>query len=108
MPVRITVHAYDRAWQRFKWDKPFAEKIARLAYEKGLDADTTDGQLKKYITQRENIKILSGNAFVFDGQLLITVFELPIKLKNIYYKQTLNHNYAPQSNHKTRERKAER
>jgi hypothetical protein len=96
MSVRISVHAYERGRQRFKWENAFLEKIAQLAFDKGLDKSCDDPELKEFISRRKTriahsciVKIFIGNAFVFSDRLLVTVFQLPKYLKQAYYKLTI-------------------
>jgi hypothetical protein len=98
MNVNITAHAYQRAKERLRWDQEKTKSTAQAAYSSGKSYSEISGRLKKYIgrlvdKQADNIKLFAGIVFIFEGTSLITVYELPLNMKNLYYKTTCGFNY---------------
>lgn len=99
MPVKITLHAFERAFKRFDWGRTYMKKVAVIAFEKGIDSNSAKDKLKKYIEEREekykgkkSVKVMAKAVFIFQNKTLVTVFELPIHLRPYcdYSKQHLN------------------
>lgn len=94
--IEITNHAYDRAKERLSLNKKTFLKLAESAYLKGIKHSDTKGSLCKYITKiwfsyksADNVRIYGQNVFLFRGNLLITVYQLPNDLrKHLRYCKT--------------------
>lgn len=98
-PIKITIHAYERAFKRLNWTRHYVKTISAIAFERGVDYDSAKGKLKTYIKEKEEknkreviIKVLNETVFIFQANSLVTVFELPKTLKRCYgySKQKLN------------------
>lgn len=65
--------------------KRAARRNAQMAFDKGLDYESAKGKLKKYIDSKNggsaitDVRIWSGNVYVFSGEELLTVYHLPKK-----------------------------
>lgn len=89
----ITDHAYERAKERLGWKKQALNKMAKLAFDKGVKHKETKGTLNKYIYKLwvshkfcNNIKIYGEDIFFFSNNTLITVYRLDNKLiKHLKY-----------------------
>lgn len=90
----VTKHAAKRIKQRLGLPMRGAEKTARLAMEKGLRHGDTTGYLRRYMDAlylrhrvADNVRIWNGNAYLFAGDVLITVFPLPPRMRKEAEKQ---------------------
>ena len=86
--VIITEHAKDRMISRLGLNKKSLLRIATKAYNEGLSHNQVKGRLRKYIDglwfhgdgKANNIKIYGDKAYLFKGNLLITVIQVPNNL----------------------------
>jgi len=92
--IEITNHAYERARERCSLKEKSLNALATKAYEHGLHHKDTSGQLHKYITKlylthrnANQIRVYGEYVYIFNNQILITVFCIPNNLK----KQVLKH-----------------
>lgn len=88
--IVITDHAYERAKERCGWKEAVTDKMAKLAYEKGVNHEAAKGNLKGYIERlfmqyktANNIKIYGEDVFLFSKNCLITIYHLPPDLKKL-------------------------
>lgn len=86
--VKITDHAFNRAKERLNWKRNVLEKESCKAYEFGIKHSDTKGSLNKYVTKlwfdyktANNIRIMGENIFLFKDDLLITIYQLPFKMR---------------------------
>ena len=82
--VVITNHAEDRTRQRAGLPKRTVEKNAERAFIDGLEHWELKGSLKRFVDglylhykKANNIRIYCGNVYIFTGNTLITVIQLP-------------------------------
>lgn len=80
----LTDHAVQRTKERVGLPKRSAEKNAQKALESGIRHCETKGSLNRYITAlywkqetANNIRIYCNNVYIFNNDVLITVFPLP-------------------------------
>ena len=92
MSIRVTKHAEDRLKERSGISKSSLEKVTRTALEKGIRHDETIGSLRRYIDSlflsrmiANNIRLWGDKVFLFRGETLITVTQIPHK-----YMRTVN------------------
>lgn len=88
MAVVVTKHAEKRLRERMGLKKKSVQRAAEMAYEKGIKHAETNGNLNKWITSlyfnnktANNIRIYNDKAWIFAGQNLITVLQIPASLK---------------------------
>lgn len=89
--IRITTHAIERANERLQWKEPVLEKMATKAFTEGVDVGSAKGHLKKYIQSQfkkeggvaNKIRIHGEIVFIFNDNLLITLFQIPNDLKKL-------------------------
>lgn len=89
MPVTITKHAEQRLKERVGLNKKALQRAAETAYDKGIKHQETTGNLNKWVTSlyfnnctANNIRLHNGKAWIFAGQKLITVIQVPASLQN--------------------------
>ena len=91
MQIRVSRHALQRLRERCGLNKKSAERLAQKAYEKGIRHGQTKGNLNKWVTAQhfkneniDNLIIYGDNLYLFDGEILVTVFRVPNNLlKNL-------------------------
>lgn len=88
--VFITEHAYYRARERLSLKKESLDRLAKCAYFDGIKHSDTTGSLNRYITKQymkrrkaNNVRIHGEVVFLFDNNKLITLYQLPLKLRKI-------------------------
>jgi hypothetical protein len=69
------------------------DRLADIAFEKGLTHAETSGSLHAYLTSlyfyngtADNIRIYGDKVYIFCNQVLVTVLDLPNKYKNAVRK----------------------
>lgn len=94
--VYITKHAEKRLKERVGLGKKALQRAADAAYDKGAKHCETTGNLNKWVTSlyfnnrdANNIRLYNDKAWIFAGQKLITVIQVPSTLKSSL-KQTLD------------------
>lgn len=92
--VNMTQHSIKRTKERIGISKKIAGKNAQKALDKGLTHAEAKGSLKRYIdalylSERlaNNIRVYHGYVYLFKGNTLITVIELPQKYRETAKKQ---------------------
>ncbi len=88
----ITVSHHGRKRMRERCGKSM-DRLAEIAFERGLTHADTSGSLKKYMDYlyfhnctANNIRLYGGKVFIFCNEILVTVFDIPPKYKHIAYK----------------------
>lgn len=86
--IIITEHAFERAKERLGLDRKAFEKLALKAYISGMKHAECKGQLNKFITKlfmqyktANNTRIYGEVIYLFHGNTLITVYQIPVELK---------------------------
>lgn len=86
--VIISEHAFDRAKERLGMDRKAFETLALKAFVSGMKHGECKGRLNKYITKlfmqngtANNTRIYGEIIYLFSGNTLITVYQLPNDLK---------------------------
>ena len=92
--THTTYHAEDRAKERCGLNKKSTERMAKIAYEKGLKHSDCSGRLHKYITSlyfynqsANQIRVYGDKVYIFHNEILITIMNLPNNLKSIVNKK---------------------
>lgn len=80
----VTKHARHRIIERCRVKENTVDRLAQLAYIKGITYSRTKGELKSWILRKlpigyfvDDIKIYGDKAYIFKGECLITVLEIP-------------------------------
>ena len=88
MRVYITKHAEQRLKERVGLSKKALQRAADTAFEKGIRHNETIGDLNKWVTSKffqntnaNNIRLYNDKAWIFAGDRLITVIQIPASLK---------------------------
>lgn len=89
--IKVSRHAEMRIRERQGLNKKSIERMAQKAFDKGIRHEQTKGNLNKWLTskyfvnqQANNLRIYGDYLYVFDGNILVTVFRVPNNLlKNI-------------------------
>lgn len=89
--MHVTKHGHNRIRQRAGIPKRAVERMTKAALEKGISPTDTRGSLKKYLAfiyakgngRANNLKIYANKVFVFDGEVLVTILNLPPKYQRL-------------------------
>ena len=89
MSVKITKHARKRLKERSGLNKKSIQRIADRAFEEGLTHKQTKDDLHRWISlcylierQANNIRIYGDKAFLFKGDVSLTVLQIPNQIKS--------------------------
>lgn len=94
--VILTDHAKDRAWERFKLREPGLRRACLRALEDGIGHEELNGRLRRYVdrlwlagghTKADNIMIHAEKVFVFNGFVLVTIWQIPRELREYARKR---------------------
>lgn len=79
--IEITAHGHRRMKQRCGKSM---DRLATIAFERGLCLSETSGSLRRYITSlylfnctADNIRLYGDKVYIFSGEILITVLDTP-------------------------------
>ncbi len=94
----LSLHACERAKQRLQWGKATLQLMADKAFTEGLCRQQATGRLKKYLDKlwsehqsANNMRIYGQHLFLFTGQTLITVWQVPGEFRKVSDKLVLRH-----------------
>ena len=83
----LTKHSKDRLRERCGLNKSSLDRIAEKAYSEGISHAETKGNLNKWISSlylhnrvANNVKLYGDKAYLFHGDKLITVMQIPNNL----------------------------
>lgn len=83
----VTKHAKQRMKQRCGLNDKSSERLAKIAYEKGLKHGNLTGNLKKWVDSlyfknrtANQIRLYGDKAYIFQNEKLITVIQIPHNL----------------------------
>lgn len=83
----VTKHAKQRIKQRCGVNKKSADRMAKIAYEKGVKHREVSGNLRKWVDglylkhhQGNQIRLYGDKAYIFHDARLITVIQIPHNL----------------------------
>jgi hypothetical protein len=87
-PVHITVHARDRARERFSMEEQSLARLAERAWYMGISLRQSKGRLRRYFDtlwesygKADNIRLYGQYVFIFSGQVLLTLWHLPVEYR---------------------------
>lgn len=90
--MKITDHAKKRLKERYGINAKASERLVEKVLENGVSHKDTHGQLNRWITKQylsygvaNNIKLYGDKAFLFSGDVLITVIPIPNRLLNQFH-----------------------
>jgi len=93
MSVTVTDHGRNRIHERCGIGAKAAGRIAKIVFEKGLTYAETTGPLNRYINSlymynetANNIRMYGDKVYIFCGEVLVTVLDLPRKYRTIVNK----------------------
>lgn len=82
--ITITTHAKRRAKERCGIKSKGVERLANIAFERGITHDETAGMLNSYMSslyfynyQANNIRLYGDKCYVFCNEVLVTVLAIP-------------------------------
>ena len=85
--VKVTNHGKQRLKERNGFNVKSIDRMAEKVYQNGLCHSETSGQLNKWITKlyftgkvANEIRIYGDKAYLFNGETLITVLQVPNNL----------------------------
>lgn len=83
----VTNHAKQRTKERLGLSKKIADKVAAKALEHGVSHSSAKGNLKHYLDKlylkhktANNLRVYNRKVYIFNGNILITVINLPNSL----------------------------
>lgn len=83
----VTKHAKERIKERCGLKEKSADRMAKIAYEKGLRHCDLTGNLKKWVDglyfknrAANQIRLCGDKAYIFQNEKLITVMQIPHNL----------------------------
>ena len=86
--MNISNHARKRMKERCGFNKKTQERMAGKAFEDGITHAQTKGTLNKWVTslyfknkKANNIRLYGDYAYIFCGEVLVTVIAIPASLK---------------------------
>ena len=86
--VIMTYHAEDRLKERAGFNQKAANRMAQKALDNGITHGDVTGQLKKWLDRKyfayknaNNMRIYGEELYIFNEDVLITVFHIPQHLK---------------------------
>lgn len=89
MEITVSKHAETRLRERCGINRKSAQRIAEKAFNDGTQHSQTKGNLKKWVTSlyfnnkaANNIRLYGDKAYIFGGETLITVLQIPSNLRN--------------------------
>lgn len=87
--IQVSKHAETRLHERCGINRKSAQRIAEKAFNEGIRHSQTKGNLKKWVTSlyfnnkcANNIRLYGDKAYIFSGEVLITVLQIPSNLRN--------------------------
>lgn len=91
--IVVSQHALLRGRERFSLTKRSVKRLAVYAYKNGLTQEDCRGPLKRYVDDlwmkekdASNIRVYGDNIFLFAGNILVTLYQLPNELRRIANK----------------------
>jgi len=91
--VQVTLHGKNRIHERCGIKVKSAERLANIAFEKGLCQSDVSGSLHGYLVslydfngQANNIRMYGDKIYIFCNDVLVTVYDTPKRFQN-----TINH-----------------
>jgi len=91
--VTVTEHGKERIHERCGIKLKSAERLAKIAYEKGLTHSETNGALNGYINSlylynctANNIRMYGNQIYIFCNDTLVTVYDTPKRFQNTVNK----------------------
>lgn len=91
--IEITEHAKDRMRERCGVKRKSVERLAKIAYEKGLTHAETAGALNGYLTSlyfyngtANNIRLYGDKIYIFCNDVLVTVYDTPKRFQGTVNK----------------------
>jgi hypothetical protein len=88
--IEITAHAHRRIRKRCGKSM---DRLAKIAFEKGLTHTETAGPLRSYIDSlylyngtANNIRLYGDKIYIFCNEILVTVYDTPLRFRSIVNK----------------------
>lgn len=82
--MKISNHAKQRMKERCGFNRKSQERMAEKAFNEGISHKQTKGRLNKWVTglffkntKANNIRLLGNYAYIFAGEILVTVITIP-------------------------------
>lgn len=91
--IQVSIHGKKRMHERCKVKLKSIERIAKIAFEKGLTHAETSGALNGYLTSlyfynctANNIRLYGDKIYIFCNDVLVTVYDIPKRFQNAVNK----------------------
>lgn len=91
--IQVSIHGKERMHERCRIKLKSAERIAKIAFEKGITHAETRGALNGYLNslyfyngQANNIRLYGDKVYIFCDDVLVTVLDTPKRFQNTVNK----------------------
>jgi hypothetical protein len=91
--LSVTNHGKSRIKERCGIKAKGVDRLAKIAFDKGLTHAETSGELNRYITslyfynkQANNIRLYGDKVYIFCEEVLVTVLDTPHRYRAIVKK----------------------
>lgn len=85
----VTDHGEERIRKRCGVKRKAAERLAKIAFEKGITLEETTGELRSFLRaqqryngQANNIRVYGDKVYIFCNEYLVTVLNIPKEYQN--------------------------
>lgn len=91
--MEISMHAAERLKERCGMNKKSMQRMAQKVFDEGIRHSQTKGRLNKWVTglyfknpKAKNIRLYGDKAYIFCGEILVTVIQIPAGLMKDFKK----------------------
>ncbi len=91
--MEISMHAAERLKERCGMNKKSMQRMAQKVFDEGIRHSQTKGRLNKWVTglyfknpKAKNIRLYDDKAYIFCGEILVTVIQIPAGLMKDFKK----------------------
>lgn len=91
--ISVTAHGRERIHERCKIKRKSCDRLAGIAYNKGLTHAETSGSLNGYLAslhsyngQANNIRLYGDKIYIFCNDVLVTVYNTPKRFMPLIIK----------------------
>lgn len=91
--MEVSMHAAERLKERCGLNKKSMQRMAQKAFDEGIRHSQTKGRLNKWVAglyfnnpKAKNIRLYGDKAYIFCGEILVTVIQIPAGLMKDFKK----------------------
>jgi hypothetical protein len=101
MSIDVTHHGKRRIRERCGIKSKGADRLARIAFEKGLTRSDVSGSLARYMDflyhyncEANNVRIYGDKIYIFCNEVLVTVYNLPKRYRDMANRMMKEKNHG--------------